>query len=127
VQSQQDAARLSAGGLPWPTGLQRANLGVGFYAWDSPEAAEHYRNRLQRHGATHLRIVVYEMADEHISNLKVLDLTRMRDEDVNAWMERYSEYGQALPHDWQYVIRHTDLGPEHYLAASVFSELLEVS
>jgi hypothetical protein len=40
VQSATDAARLAAGGSPWPTGLQRANLGIGLYAWDFLETAE---------------------------------------------------------------------------------------
>jgi hypothetical protein len=123
VQSEQDAARLAAGGMPWPTGLQRANLGVGLYAWDSFEAAEDYRNRLQRHGARDLQIVVYEMPEEDLLKLKMLDLRQLPDEDVNAWMEKHSQYGEAEPHEWEYIIRYTDLGAEHYFVAAIFAKL----
>ena len=97
VQSVEDAARLSAGGLPWPTGLERANLGIGFYAWNSLEEAEQYRNQLQRLGAINLRIVVYDIADEALSTLKTLDHTQCSDEEVNTWMDKYSQYGDAEP------------------------------
>jgi hypothetical protein len=127
VQSEQDAARLAAGGLPWPAGLQRANLGIGFYAWDSFEAAAHYRNRLQRHGATDLQVVVYEMSDDDLLELNMLDLRQLPDKEVNAWMDRHSQYGQAEPHDWEYIIRYTDLGAEHYFAAAIFAKLREVT
>jgi hypothetical protein len=127
VQSAQDAARLAAGGLPWPPGLQRANLGIGFYAWDSFETAEHYRSRLQRHGATDLQIVVYEMSAGDLLKLKMMDLRQLPDEEVNAWMDKYSQYGGAEPHDWEYIIRYTDLGAEHYFAAAIFAKLRKVT
>jgi hypothetical protein len=126
VQSDEDAARLSAGGLPWPTGLERANLGIGFYAWESLPEAEHYRNQLQRHGATGLGIVIYEISEEGLSTLKTLDLTQRSDDEVNSWMDRHSQYGEAEPHDWQHILRYTELGVEHYFAAAVFDRLKEV-
>jgi hypothetical protein len=126
VQSAEDAVRLAKGGSPWPTGLQRANLGTGFYAWESLETAEQYRNLLQQHGATDLRIVVYEVADESLGKLRKLDLTQLSDDEVNAWMEKHSHYGDAEPHDWEYVLRNTDLGTEHYFAAAIFGQLTEV-
>lgn len=126
VQSPADAARLAAGGLPWPTGLQRANLGGGFYAWDSREAAERYLDRLQQHGAAALRIVTYEITEEELRLLKKLDLTQASDDDVNAWMAQHSHYGDAEPHELEYVVRNTDIGTEHYFAATIFGKLKEV-
>ncbi len=127
VQTPADAARLAAGGIPWPTGLQRANLGPGFYAWASLTEAEHYREVLERHGATDLRIVIYEAADETLATIKTLDLTRLSDDDVNAWMERYSQYGSAEAHEWEHIVRGTDKGTEYYFAASIFGKLREVT
>lgn len=125
VQSEEDAARLAAGGPPWPTGLQRANLGPGLYAWDSPEQAERYRDLLLRHGAKDLLIVVYAIPDDELARLRTLDLTLLSDEEVYIWIDRHSHYGDALPHDEEYVIRHTEIGKEHYFAASVFGRLEE--
>lgn len=127
IQSAADTTRLAAGGSPWPTGLRRANLGIGFYAWDSQESAERYRDRLQKHGATDLRIVVYEITEEKLGSLKKLDLTQLSDDQVNEWMAKHSHYGDAEPHDWEYVVRNTDLKVEHYFSSAVFHNLREVS
>jgi hypothetical protein len=126
VQSTKDVARLAAGGSPWPTGLQRANLGPGLYAWESIEIAARYRAVLERHGASDLRILHYELAENDLGQMKKLDLTALTDSEVNAWMERYSHYGDAEPHEWDYVARQTEIGVEHYFAARVFAKLKEV-
>lgn len=126
VQSAADATRLAGGGQPWPTGLQRANLGIGFYAWDSRETAEQYLLVLLKHGATGLRIVTYEIPDTVLARLKTLDLTLLGDDEVTDFLTRYSQYGDGEPHDWEYIQRLTDKGKEHYFAASVFAQLREV-
>ncbi len=126
VQSAEDAARLAGGGEPWPSGLRRANIGAGFYAWESRETAEQYRAVLERHGATDLRIVTYEIADDALRGLNTLDLTRLSDEDVTAWLEKHSHYGDAAPHGFEHVIRSTHVGAEHFFAAEVFPMLKEV-
>jgi hypothetical protein len=41
-------------------------------------------------------------------------------------MAKHSHYGDAEPHPWEYVVRNTDLGAEHYCAAAVFPGLTEV-
>ena len=43
-RSESDLARLASGGEPWPTGLQRANLGEGLYAWGTQAYAAAYRS-----------------------------------------------------------------------------------
>ena len=126
VQSPADAARLVAGGEPWPTGLRRANLGIGLYAWDSLAAAERYRSSHVEHGVEQLTITIFTIAAEDLVKMKTLDLTRLTDEEVDAWMAKYSHYGNALPHAFDYVVRSTDKGIEHYFRASVFSRLREV-
>ncbi len=127
VQSKQDAQRLAGAGEPWPTGLQRSNLGIGLYAWESRVTAEHYGKLLENRGASDLAIVCYEIYQGDLMALKALDLTRMTDEEVDDWMERFSHYGNAEPHEWEYVIRATDKGTEHYFAADVFAKFREVS
>jgi hypothetical protein len=127
VQSAKDAARLAAGGSPWPTGLRRANLGIGLYAWDSRETADRYRELLQRHGASDLRIVVYEVTEDSLGQFNKLDLTALSDDEVNAWLEKYSHYGNAESHGWEYVMRLTEIGIEHYFAPAVFTKLVEVA
>ena len=126
VQSVEDAARLSAGGIPWPTGLQRANLGPGLYAWGTREDAESYHQVLLEHGVGPCRILVYELQEDDLHNMKKLDLTLMSDEEVTAWLANFSHYGAARPHEWEYVVRATARGKEHFFAASAFARLKEV-
>jgi hypothetical protein len=67
------------------------------------------------------------MSDDDLLTLKVLDLRRLPDEEINTWMDKFSQYGAAEPHDWEYIIRYTELGAEHYFAAAVFAKLREVA
>ncbi len=126
VQASNDVARLRAGGNPWPTGLQRANLGSGFYAWADPDEAERYRAHLLQRGAVDLVVVAYEIPDDDLLRLNKQDLTQLSDDDLTVWLETYSEYGDGVPHGYDYLIRNTGMGTEHYFASSVFSRLREV-
>ena len=127
VQSPADASRLAAGGEPWPTSMQRANLGPGFYAWAAQQEAERYQAVLENvHGLSALRIVIYEVPEEKIATMKKMDLTLLTDSQANAWMERHSQYGLAEPHGYEYVLRASDKGREHYFAATVFGQFREV-
>jgi hypothetical protein len=89
--------------------------------------AEQYQEVLERHGASNLEIVTYEISDEKLATMKRLDLTRFTDKEVMDWLDRYSQYGAGESHDWDYVVRGTDKGTEHYFAASVFNQLQEVT
>ena len=126
VQSPNDAARLRAGGDPWPVGLRWANLGPGLYAWADPNDAERYRAHLQQRGAVDLVVVTYEISDDDLPRLGKQDLTQLSDEDLAVWLEQYSEYGDGEPHGYEYVVRSTGMGTEHYFASSVFQRLREV-
>jgi hypothetical protein len=110
----------------WPSGLQRANLGLGLYTWATSEDAERYAAHLLKREAVALVVVVYEIAEDELERLKKQDLTQLSDEDANAWLNKYSEYGDAEPHDWDYIIRNTGMGTEHYFASHVFNRLREV-
>ena len=124
VQSLNDVARLREGGDPWPTGLRRANLGPGLYA--DPSDAERYRAHLLQRGAVGLVVVTYEIPEADLLQLSKQDLTQLSDEDLTGWLERYSEYGDGEPHGYEYLVRNTGMGTEHYFASSVFSRLREV-
>ena len=123
VQSEHDARRLHAGGETWPTGLERANLGPGFYAWDNEANAEAYlKLRSQREWAADakLRIVRATISESDYQSLRMLDLRTWSDEDVDAWMELYSLYGEGRPHGYDHVIRGAGLGDEFYFSPDVF-------
>jgi hypothetical protein len=126
VQSGKDAIRLSVGGAPWPKGLKRANLGQGLYAWELYQDADAYRQLLMTHGAKDLIVLTYEINDNDLAKLLSFDLTKLGDDDVNAWMAQFSQYGQGRPHGFEHVMRNTDRGKEHYFAANVFTTFKEV-
>src|SRR5437763_1145467 len=100
VQKPEDAMRLDAGGEPWPTGLQRANLGPGIYTWPSLGEARKYQQLLENHGAwaADLEMMSFEITDAQLAMMKTLDLTLLSDDEVMAWMERYSQYGLGEAH-----------------------------
>jgi hypothetical protein len=107
VQGEADAVRLAAGGAPWPTGLQRANLGEGLYAWGTRAEAEAYAAGKQ--GAS---ILEFKMPSGDYSGLKTLDMRLMSDEAATNWLGQYSQYGQGLPHGFEHIIRQTGRGAD---------------
>lgn len=117
VQSEADAARLAAGGEPWPTGLQRANLGEGLYAWGTRAEAEAYA--AGKEGASILEL---NMSNAEYSGLKSLDMRLMSDDAATAWLEQYSQYGQGLPHGFEHIIRQTGAGTEYYFSPTAFGK-----
>ena len=83
--------------------------------------AESYLRRLEQQGATDLQIVAYEIAEGDLARLTTKDLTSLSDEAVDEFMDQYSHYGRALPHDYQHIIRNTGIGaPEHCFSPDAF-------
>jgi RHS repeat-associated protein len=115
VQSQADAARLASGGAPWPTGLQRANLGQGLYAWGTQADAETYA--ANKPGSL---IVKFEMSASDYSSLHTLDMRTMTDEAATEWLGKYSQYGEGKAHGFDHIIRATDAGTEYYFSPDAF-------
>ena len=122
AQNAQHAARLRTGGAPWPSGLERANMGEGFYSWASSAEAENYKALLERHGANDLEVVKFTIDDSTLESLNTKDLRKLADADVDEWMEEFSHYGSANPHGFDYVVRKTNLGDEHYFSPKAFSK-----
>jgi hypothetical protein len=124
VQSPHDQRRLATGGEPWPAGLPRAVLGPGFYCWPTWSQANRYRLLLARTGGLQLLIIRYEVRLSGLKKLRTLDLTKMRDAELDQWMDRYSEYTQSgvrQPHGYDHLVRQTvNVGVEHYFSPTAF-------
>src|SRR6266480_2253290 len=118
VQSAADIERLLHGGEPWPTDLDRANLGEGLYAWSRKSEAHIYRRCLTRdRPELHLFVVPVRISIADLETLSTLDLTKLPDDAVNRWLEQYTQYGEAKPHRYDYFVRGVGIGgEEHYFA-----------
>jgi len=115
VQSEADAARLASGGTPWPTGLQRANLGEGLYAWGNQADAAAYA--ANKPGSV---IMQFNMSASDYSSLNTLDMGTMSEDAATEWMSTYSEWGAAQPHGFDHIIRPTSMGTEYYFSPNAF-------
>ena len=121
VQGEAGAARLLAGGAPWPQGVSKSLLGEGFYSWGSRAQAEAYMAHLEARGVTGLRIMEARIGQAEYNGLRSLDLRTMSDDAVNVWMETHSLYGSGVPHAFHHIIRTTgNFGPEFYFSKEVF-------
>lgn len=115
VQREADAARLASGGTPWPTGLQRANLGEGLYTWGTRAEAEAYAA-----GKANAQILEFRMSSADYSRLKSLDMRLLGDESATSWLMKHSQYGEGLPHGFEHIIRQTGAGAEYYFSPNAF-------
>ena len=121
VQDSANTSRLSAGGEPWPTGLSKALLGEGFYAWGTTDQAEAYLGTLEARGATGLSIIQARISEAAYVGLRTLDLRTLDDMSLEAWMDEYSLYGRGAAHGLDHIIRETgNFGPEYYFSKDVF-------
>jgi hypothetical protein len=121
VQGPEDAARLSAGGTPWPIAPNRAHMGPGLYSWGSRERATNYFNMLSKN-ADNLKIMPFRISNKNLNNLNKLDLRPpMSDDAANTWLGKHSSlYGEGIPHAYDYIIRGTNIGDEHYFSTNAF-------
>jgi hypothetical protein len=121
VQGPEDAARLSAGGTPWPIEPNRAHMGPGLYSWGSKERAVNYFNIMNKR-VDNLEIMPFRISNKNLNSLNKLDLRPpVSDDAANAWLGKYSSlYGEGIPHDYEYVIRGTGIGAEHYFSNNAF-------
>jgi len=118
IQAEDDAARLLAGGAPWPTGPSRAHLGPGFYAWGDRAAAEAYMAHLGGRGASGMTIVEARFGATDYARMVTRDLTSMTDEAASAWLGQFSGVGEA---GVDHVIRETGrFGVEHRFGPDAF-------
>jgi hypothetical protein len=106
---------LASGGTPWPTGLQRANLGEGLYAWGNQADAAAYA--ANKPGSV---IMQFNMSASDYSSLNTLDMGTMSEDAATEWMSTYSEWGAAQPHGFDHIIRPTSMGTEYYFSPNAF-------
>lgn len=122
VQNEANAARLLAGGAPWPTGVSKSLLGEGLYTWGTRSQAEAYLALLESRGASGLQIMEARIGASQYQSLGRLDLRTLDNAALEAWMEQYSLYGQGAPHGLGHIIRQTgNFGPEYFFSKDVFN------
>jgi RHS repeat-associated protein len=122
VQSAEDAARLRSGGDPWPMEAERAALGPGVYAFDNRESAEAYAQLLGGHGASNLEIMSFSVSEHALSSMRSLNIDSLPDPDL--FMSKYSRLWGAIPnHGYDWLMRGTRFGTEHYFSNNVFDLL----
>lgn len=115
VQSADDAARLAAGGTPWPTSATRAEFGPGIYAWGNADDASSYAAVLESRGAC---VQVCEFSID-TSNLRHVDVESLA--DPAAFMSKYSQlWGGTPSHGLDYITRGTQFGTQHYFSPNAF-------
>ncbi len=124
-QDEQDRRRLQAGGEPWLTGLSRAFLSVGVYAWSTAHDADVYRSVLTGRRVTDARVLVFEIAAADLHALNTIDLTRLTDAEANVWLYTHSEWAALptrRPHAYDHMIRRTNNGRhEHHFCPAAFA------
>lgn len=124
VYNDADTERLLEDGLPWPTEPRRANLGDGVYAWGSLSEAERYMEIKQRRTSEHLQILKCSISKKELAQMNTLDLRMFSDEEASLFLDTYARLNGGVPnHGYDYIIRKTTLGVEHYLHKDIFSKL----
>lgn len=120
VQSPNDASRLRGGGEPWPSEMHRAHFGEGVYSWSSRNDAEGYF-AIKSKRTDELEIVRFTVPAEDFAKLSKADISRMTDDEAQAFIDRYSLMSETgvTDHGFQYITRPTNLGSEHFFSRHV--------
>ena len=127
----------------WPTGFERANLGIGVYAFDSLKDTEKYGKRreeeiLEKTGEkANLKIVRLTFSEASLRDFKEqgkeIDLRELPPDEYDEWMTKHSSYGEEnvskdyrikkpFLHEFLHVINPRELGTEHYFRPECLSE-----
>ena len=122
VQNAADAARLRAGGAPWPTEPSRAALGEGVYAFGEQAGAQAYQNALTSQGASGLEIVPFEVSAGDLASMRSLNIDLLP--DAEAFLGKFSQlWGGTPDHGYDLLMRGTQFGTEHFFSKSVYDLL----
>jgi hypothetical protein len=129
VQGPEDALRLRTTGQPWPgldpltrqSQLHRAAMGPGIYSWGNFDDATRYYV-YKSDVVPDLEIMRFSVSNNQLNRFNTLDLTALGDDAANAWMDPYYMTG-VYDDRYQYIIRGTGMGTEHYFHYSVFDHL----
>ena len=126
VFSDDAAARLAAGGKPWPTGMSRANLGEGLYVWGSRTDAASYLQIKQANpafdaAARGTRIRSFRVGNRDLNRFSRLDLRNVDEATFQRFIDNHTAYTDNFsPHGFEYVIYPRGAGAEHFFDRSVF-------
>ena len=129
VLSDKAADRLRAGGEPWPTGVSRANLGEGFYAWARRADAQGYLNLRSQaagfdpsHGTS---VRAFRIHNKTLAGLRRMDLTKVDGDAFQHFIDHHTMYADNfMPHGFEYVIYPRAIGVEHFFDKSVFHHFM---
>ena len=123
VMNIDDGVRLLDDGTPWPIAPHKANLGEGVFAWDNLDDAQNYLKLKQSRTDVELKIYEFKVSSSNLAKMKSLDMTKMSDDAVDLFMNKYAKLNGGIPNHGLEYIRGTNIGEENYLASSVFKYL----
>lgn len=122
MQGPNSAARLRAGGEPWPTTDSRAALGPGVYSFDSPASAEAYANVLASHGRANLEIMPFNVSESGLASMRSINIDNLPNPE--DFLSKYSQLWGGIPnHGYDWIMRGTQFGTENFFSKSVFQLL----
>lgn len=120
VQGAADAARLRAGGEPWPSEPAKAALGQGVYSWATLEEAEGYARILAAKGADDLETMSFTVSEQALAAMRTVNVDLLTEKEAELFMGKYSQLWGGVPdHNFDRIIRGTNLGVEHFFSKSV--------
>ncbi|WP_158261262.1 MULTISPECIES: RHS repeat-associated core domain-containing protein [Pirellulaceae] len=125
VLSDKAAARLAAGGEPWPTGMNRANLGEGLYVWGRKSDAVGYFTKRSLKGdfdpSYGTAIRSFRISNSRLRSFSRIDLRQVSGEAFDQFTDTYTAYADdMIPHGFDYVIYPRALGTEHFFDKRVY-------
>ncbi len=89
------------------------------YAWSTKAEAEAYLKVKQASVSTKLDVYSFSIKRSDLVGFNKFTVP-LDDALANHFLSKYSSlYGQGLPHGFDYIIRNTGMGLEHYFAESV--------
>lgn len=72
-----------------------------------------------------MEILEFTMSGEDFESIKKKDLTKLSDEEVDDFMQKYSKENKKMPlkHGYDYIKRGSNLGIENYFSKDIFKML----
>lgn len=93
-------------------------MGQGVYSWGTKAEAEAYLAV-----SPGKEIMEFSISKRAFNKLNKFEVP-INDDLANAWLGKHSSlFGEGVPHNYDYIIRQTGMGPEHYFNSNIFSKL----
>ncbi|RCS49490.1 RHS repeat-associated core domain-containing protein [Bremerella cremea] len=126
VLSDKAAARLAAGGEPWPALSESgANLGEGIYLWARRCVALRYlarkESRFDFDPSRGTAIRSFRIRNSRLQSFSRLDLRAVDETTFQRFIDTHTAYVENfVPHGMEYIIYPRGIGTEHFFDKSVF-------